>query len=57
MGVAQAKAFLRQWIANEGSSATYGKLFEMPQMLERQGAAEEMIRIACERYPEKKVGD
>ena len=54
MGVAQVKAFLRQWIAIEGSSATYGKLSVMLQMLERQGAAEEMIRIACERYPEKK---
>ena len=53
MRVAQAKAFLRQWIANEGSSATYGKLSEMLQMLERPGAAEEMIRIACKGYPEK----
>ena len=51
MGVAQVKAFLRQWIANEG---TYEKLSEMLQMLERQAAAEEKIRIACERYPDKK---
>lgn len=53
-GVAQAKAFLRKWIANEGTNATYGKLSEVLMKLERQGAAEAMIRIAFERFHVKK---
>ena len=46
----QAKAFLRKWIARDGSGATYKKLHDVLMELKNQGSAEAILGIAKERY-------
>ena len=42
----QTRSFLRVWIWKNGNSATYGKLCDVLEKLDQQGAADAVRKIA-----------